>query len=383
MTTTANEIFRQLVQTLYSSNLHFHLSETPFSAQILIRKKFLKDRITDPSSTSSFSQTETAQNQIRELQKNNEISSNTINRLEQKLEHAESKASKASDEKKIEIETLKSSLKNSGLEVKNLKKDLESERKVVNQKEKYIQKLENKCENLATNNKEVKTEMTKLKNQNKKLLKIKSNIPDSIDPNQNLQPAASSQTCLSTGTAPNTQPGAQLRTQPGTPPPARHGTTLETPLSTPAESLTSPKPSTTTLFGTSSGLASCGTPPASLPCTPPPCAPPDTVCTPATVSSESNMTCHHTPQCVTRQPRPPPSDKCAILVHEGSRYHEHMASERGVPARYSTCEYCMRIDWKNYGCEDCIWFKWWGELHGYPDINPWSFKEHLQPVAHL
>ena len=163
MTTTANEIFRQLVQTLYSSNLHFHLSETPFSAQILIRKKFLKDRITDPSSTSSFSQTETAQNQIRELQKNNEISSNTINRLEQKLEHAESKASKAFDEKKIVIETLKSSLKNSGLEVKNLKKDLESERKVVNQKEKYIQKLENKCENLATNNKEVKTEMTKLK----------------------------------------------------------------------------------------------------------------------------------------------------------------------------------------------------------------------------
>ena len=77
--------------------------------------------------------------------------------------------------------------------------------------------------------------MGKLKNENKKLLNIKSNIPDSSDPNQNLQPAASVQTCLSTGTAPNTQPGAELGTQPGTPPPARHGsTTLETSLSTPA-----------------------------------------------------------------------------------------------------------------------------------------------------
>ena len=32
-----------------------------------------------------------------------------------KLEHAESKALKAYDEKKVEVETLKSSLKNSGL----------------------------------------------------------------------------------------------------------------------------------------------------------------------------------------------------------------------------------------------------------------------------
>jgi len=40
---TAHEMFQQLVQKLYSSHLHFHLTETPFSAQILVRKKFLKD----------------------------------------------------------------------------------------------------------------------------------------------------------------------------------------------------------------------------------------------------------------------------------------------------------------------------------------------------
>ena len=69
----------------------------------------------------------------------------------------------------------------------------------MKEKEKYIQKLEHKCGNLTTNNKDVKTEMNKLKNENRKLLK---NIPNkpltkiqySIDPNQNLQPAVSNQT---------------------------------------------------------------------------------------------------------------------------------------------------------------------------------------------
>ena len=90
--------------------------------------------------------------------------------------------------------------------------------------------------------------------------------------------------------------------------------------------------------------------------------------------------CLHIPQCVERQPRPPPPEKCSILVHPGSKYHEHMVSESGVPSRFWTHEYCMRIEYENYGCEECIWFKWWGQLHGYPDINPWTFKEHLFPL---
>ena len=93
--------------------------------------------------------------------------------------------------------------------------------------------------------------------------------------------------------------------------------------------------------------------------------------------------CSHSPHCVIRQPHPPPPDKCSVMQHSGSLYHEHMVSEMGVPSRYNTHEYCMRIEYQNYGCDNCIWFKWWGELHGYPDINPWSFREHLEPVTHL
>ena len=35
MKATANDVYQRLVQTLYASNLHFYLQETPFSAQIV------------------------------------------------------------------------------------------------------------------------------------------------------------------------------------------------------------------------------------------------------------------------------------------------------------------------------------------------------------
>jgi len=79
------------------------------------------------------------------------------------------------------------------------------------------------------------------------------------------------------------------------------------------------------------------------------------LCTPSEILS-AKPRCSHSPQCVIRQPKPPPLNKSTILVHHGSKYHEHMDSEAGVPARYNTHEYCMRIDNRNYGCEDCIWF---------------------------
>ena len=96
-------------------------------------------------------------------------------------------------------------------------------------------------------------------------------------------------------------------------------------------------------------------------------------------ASSSPYICPHSTQCIERQPKPPPPEKCSILQHTGSKYHEHLASSGGVPARYHTHKDCMMIDHHNYGCRDCVWYKWWGELHGYPDINPWDFKKHLNP----
>ena len=83
------------------------------------------------------------------------------------------------------------------------------------------------------------------------------------------------------------------------------------------------------------------------------------------------QSCEHQPQCILRQPKPPPPQKCSILVHNGSKYHEHFLTS--VPARYGPHENCMAVAYENYGCSDCIWFKKWGELHGYPDLWPLKY----------
>ena len=95
-------------------------------------------------------------------------------------------------------------------------------------------------------------------------------------------------------------------------------------------------------------------------------------------SAVSNLTgmptdhiCTHQRQCVLRQPKPPPADKCSILVHMGSKYHEHFLTS--VPARYGPHDNCMAVEYENYGCSDCIWFKKWGQLHGYPDLWPLKY----------
>ena len=107
------------------------------------------------------------------------------------------------------------------------------------------------------------------------------------------------------------------------------------------------------------------------PHTPPGTPPPRSSASPACTTPPAHL-CQHTPQCAQRQPKPPPPDKSSVLVHMGSMYHEHFMSH-GVPARYGPHDDCMAVDYKNYGCGDCIWFKRWGELHGYPDLSPWKY----------
>ena len=91
--------------------------------------------------------------------------------------------------------------------------------------------------------------------------------------------------------------------------------------------------------------------------------------------------CKHSPVCVTRQPHPPPYPSITHLVNEVTKYHEHMMSRAGVPGRYPGCERCMEAYSKNYGCDSCVWLKWHGEPHGYPDIHPADYKKYLEPAV--
>ena len=206
MTMSASETYQQLVKKLYQSQLHFCLTETPFSAQIVIRKRFLKDQ-TGPSllfSSSNNIQSDEVDNlnmQVIELEKAVQNSKETIEILENKVANAETGALKAFEVKKTEIAALKSSLKKSEDVIKTLRKDLEDKQKDVREKEKTIIQLEKKCENLNNNNKNYKTELTKAKKENKKLMKSKteSEKPNGSDSNQNL-PASTSQSSSSHST---------------------------------------------------------------------------------------------------------------------------------------------------------------------------------------
>ena len=178
MAMAVNTVLQNLVQKLYKSGLHFYLSETPFLAQISIRKKMLKDR-TGLSLTVATSQDEEISSlkyRIIELQKHVENSNEVIDILEKKVAQSEAKALKAYEEKKMEVETLKNALKKSNQEVKKLKKDLEDEHEVVKDKDNQLSKLNKRCENLTLNIKNTKTELNKVKNGKKNLLKHRSKL---------------------------------------------------------------------------------------------------------------------------------------------------------------------------------------------------------------
>ena len=85
--------------------------------------------------------------------------------------------------------------------------------------------------------------------------------------------------------------------------------------------------------------------------------------------------CPHSVQCVLRQPIPPPFPLVTHLVNYQSNYHDRVM--RRDPNRYGGHDRCFSVDHINYGCEDCVWLKWYGDLHGYPDINPWDFKKYM------
>ena len=116
MTTSASATFQHLVLKLYQSQLHFCLTETPYSAQIFTRKRYLKDQ-SGPSLL--FSSDKNSQNdeiddlnvQVSELKKTVESSTKIIEILENKIDNAETQALKAFEEKTTEILALKSSLK--------------------------------------------------------------------------------------------------------------------------------------------------------------------------------------------------------------------------------------------------------------------------------
>ena len=93
----------------------------------------------------------------------------------------------------------------------------------------------------------------------------------------------------------------------------------------------------------------------------------------------SSSKCEHTPQCVVRQPIPPPFPAITFLYNERSNYHKHMML--WTKKEFAGHTRCFSVENENYGCDDCTWLKWWykghGETHGFPDIEEWTYKKYL------
>ena len=89
--------------------------------------------------------------------------------------------------------------------------------------------------------------------------------------------------------------------------------------------------------------------------------------------------CTHAPQCVIRQPFNPPFPSITFLHNENTKYHDHMM--QWSKEEFAGCFKCFSVENENYGCADCRWLKFWykrnGEMHGFPDMDPWIYKKYL------
>ena len=375
-----NQSCNDLRQSLVKSNLHYFLNESPHSIWITIRKKFLTPQAYY-SPPDEVSDQQFVSEEILDLRKQNHNLKNLLdtNRLEteetqselvivkeefeRKLSHAEEEI-KALERKnelleqkledtKINLDTLKQAndtLENHEIIYLEEIKALESH----NAKLKEIsQKLQNEVLEAKTRFKTKQVEVAKdfeaeIKHWKKELgleRQKKINLEKQLKIKENPDPEG-----IILTTSPS-HISCKLATT---------STYSSSNLATTSSSSSSSLATTTSSSSSSSNLAT-------------------TSAKTYKNLQDSRTVCLHPLQCVSRQPKPPPPDKCTILVNHRSKYHEHIVSKDGVPSRYGTHDYCMRIDHPNYGCEECVWYKWWGELHGYPDTSPWQYKQHVDP----
>ena len=192
MTVSAQEVCHQLLYQLRQSNLNFQVSETPYSAQILLRKRFLEESLGPapyfnlPSTQNNhdledqldtFAEENTVLlNRLADLEQTRKSERDTVKILEEKVAKVEAAALKSFEKSALEISTLKNANKNLNLELESERKENKQKAKVTKDKEREIQKLETKCENLTNNVRSMKVEMKSLKAENSKLSKKRSTV---------------------------------------------------------------------------------------------------------------------------------------------------------------------------------------------------------------
>ena len=198
--------FNNIIEQIQSSNLNFQLQMSPFSASISLKKSLIKDKFgnilfppthlhqthanvthdTKPDNSLPLSENYGLKQEIKDLESVNKTSQDTIKLLEQKISKVEAAALKLFEEKKVEVATLKKSLNNSNMEIERFNKDVKANNKLIKDKDKEIFRLEQKNENMTDNLKKSKTEISSLKSEQSKLIrknKVHAKVSKSVSTN--------------------------------------------------------------------------------------------------------------------------------------------------------------------------------------------------------
>ena len=202
----ASQQFENILEAVMGSQLNFQLQLSPFSATICLKKSLAKDRLGNTvrqnmrltsSHAHAHDDVNKLEKEIENLQAQNEKltaeASNhevTIAGLELKISKAETAAVKVFEDKKVEVEAYKKQVKFLNSESDQFKKEIHRLQKLFKEKDKELVKAENKCENFECCVKRLKTEVSSLKSNAKRLSKEKSIKSSPTCP-------ASTQTCPS------------------------------------------------------------------------------------------------------------------------------------------------------------------------------------------
>lgn len=351
----ANQACDVLVSHLKQSNLNWNLVESPFSLTINLKKSFIKDREGNPR-TSGFSKHHDDQkvHELKLLAEENKSlrkafanitneKDEVMNVLDSKAKEVEnireyslgvkSELSKVSEElfkAKLELTEFHSESVNTASEVKRLKSAMVNERM---QQTKFLKISETKIKEtekqIETKDKLIETLRAENEMINSENKVFQDKTYQEEDFNHNIIETKSEPILSSISNPDSSSSSFNSRA--------------------PSSALTAPPPTTSRGF------------------------------LPRTVSrltTNSSTLCSHSPKCILRQPIPPPLPSVTYLVNKDSMYHEKMLQQGGM--EYGLTHHdCMTIEYERYGCKDCIWIKMYGETHGYPDVNPWSYRNHI------
>ena len=321
MAVTAPEVCHQLLYQLRLSNLNFVISETPYSAQILLRKRFLKDveGPACPNLTNQFSNSKNLEDEnkvikeekndlvdkVRELESSRKTATETLHLLEEKIAKAEAAALKCYQEKNHEVATFKTVVKNHNDELARLKADLSQANRSLKEKDKELFRLDQKCDNLSNNMNKYKTEVSHLKAEKiqlEKEVKKSRKTKKSVNASTNTLPISMPTSTISSLAVSKLSPVSLCSMGMDCSPTTNVSTTVIAvsttsthPTNPPVpSSRNTPCPKTSTLSFTDSSRTSMEG--AFL----------STSALNSPTASTKSCSCSHTPQCMVRHPNPPP-----------------------------------------------------------------------------